>query len=101
MRKSDPEYWPRSNKARFKRGLRRYFSKNHTYGWKAFHRRIRYRNMLWERAPVSFMVAVVGFVFVVILVDLINVDIHPVLIIFLLGIYIAITLLEIWYIGND
>ncbi|MHA2096099.1 MAG: hypothetical protein ACW98F_15875 [Candidatus Hodarchaeales archaeon] len=101
MEKSNRRYRPLSNKARFKRGFRRYFSKNHNYGWKAFHRRIRYRNMLWERAPVSFIVAVIVVTFFVILIDLFKVEIHPLLVFLLIGIYVVIILLEIWYVGDE
>lgn len=101
MKDSRHYTFPGSTRRRFKRGLGRYFSLRHHYGWKAVHRRVRYRNMLWERAPVSFIVAGVSLTIFIIIVDLFNVEVHPFLIFLLLGILLIMSILEIWYMGAD
>jgi hypothetical protein len=57
--------------------------------------------MVWERAPVSFFVAVVSLVVFLIFVDLFNFEVHPFVLLILIGIYIFLTILEIWYVGDQ
>ncbi|MHA2306759.1 MAG: hypothetical protein ACXACU_15365 [Candidatus Hodarchaeales archaeon] len=92
-----------SIKRQFYRGLSRYRKKKLDYGRKAFIRRVEYRNMLWERAPPFFIgfTALIAISFIIIDIINFNLEEYPILIVFLFSLTLALSILEIWYVGGD
>ena len=90
-----------SARRRFKLGLKRHFSLNHTYGKNITHRRFRYRNMVWKKAPTLYIIFVVSLVIIFILIDLIGFQPDAFLVMLFLGLLIIASIIEIWYVGGD
>ncbi|MFX0182305.1 MAG: hypothetical protein ACFE95_04400 [Candidatus Hodarchaeota archaeon] len=90
-------------KQQFRKGIRRYFSKNYTYSRKAFIHRVQYRKMVWEKAPPLFLSLVIVLSLSIIIIDLIdlNLDSNPLLIMILLFLFCLAFVLEIWYVGGE
>jgi hypothetical protein len=89
-----------SAKKRFKRGFKRYLRKNYTYGKNTFGKRVEYRKEVWKKAPSFYIVLVLGFVCILILLDIFNVEIHPLLFLLMFIILVLLYLLEFWYVGS-
>lgn len=105
IRKKRKKTLPRrlSKRQQFSKGFNRYRQKKLNYGRKAFIRRVEYRNMLWERAPLFFIVCTALFASLFFLIDITNfkLEAYPILAIPLLLLAITLSLLEIWYVGGD
>jgi hypothetical protein len=87
-------------KKRFKRGFRRYITKNYSYGRKAFIHRVQYRKEVWSKAsPIYYVLLIIGTILVVTF-SFLNLESNPFLFAILGGLFFIIFLLEIWYVGG-
>ncbi len=92
-----------SKRQQFSKGFSRYRKIKLDYGRKAFIRRVEYRNMLWERAPLFFIFSTAIIAVLFIIIDIINFKLenYPILFIPLLFLTVSLSILEIWYVGGD
>ena len=87
-------------KKRFKRGFRRYITKNYSYGRKAFIHRVQYRKEIWSKAsPLYYILLIIATIFFAI-ISFLNLEDNPFLFSILSGLFFIIFLLEIWYVGG-
>ena len=90
-----------SAKRRIKRGFSRYLHKKRPFAKNLVHRRVKYRNRLWEQAPLIYFVVGFSLIFLLIIIDLLNITPHP---FFILALFIIITIatfLELYYVGGE
>ena len=96
-------HYPRrlSTKRRIKRGFSRYLHKRRPFAKNLAHRRVRYRNRLWDRAPLVYFIFGFSLIFLLIFIDVLNITPHPFFVFLLLIIIIVATFLEFYYVGGD
>ncbi|MHA1944786.1 MAG: hypothetical protein ACXAC6_02420 [Candidatus Hodarchaeales archaeon] len=90
-----------STKRRLKRGLTRYLRKRKPFVKNLTHRRVRYRNRLWEKAPRSYLIFGAILVVLLIIIDISNITPHPLFVFILLFILVIAFFMEIYYVGGD
>jgi hypothetical protein len=87
-------------KKHFKRGFRRYITKNYSYGRKAFINRVQYRKEVWSKAsPIYYVLLIIGTIFLV-TISFLNLEDNPFLFSILSGLFFIIFILEIWFVGG-
>ena len=88
-------------KRRYRRGLRRYKKKTFTLSPKSFKWSVRYRQMVWRNASSFWKIVFVSFAVLAIILDLLNAQPNPFLIVFFVLLFIIISIAELWFAGGE
>ncbi|UCE14319.1 MAG: hypothetical protein JSV04_03870 [Candidatus Heimdallarchaeota archaeon] len=87
-------------KKRYRRGLKRYSKKTFSiFSPRMFIYQVRYRQTVWKNASSLWKFGVISILFVFLLIDLFDLPIDFFVIILLLGIFLVLSITELWYAG--
>ena len=88
-------------KRRYRRGLKRYSKKTFSiFSPRKFIYHVRYRQTVWKNASPIWKIGVISFLLVLLMIDVFDFSIDFLIIIVLLGVFLVLSISEIWYAGG-